>query len=275
MPIDRERTRQCLKSFDFRRLFLDQLGWDKHSSALEKVVNGRSYRFQAVSQKRGVVVLVSDSIPEYSTRVKLDKLVAKDHFEHLIVFADQPRGRQVWQWMRRESGRPNAIRAYTYSVGQPGELLLQKLEHLVVTLDEEETTGLADILGRMRTGFDVEKVTKKFYERFKAEHERFLKFLDGIPDRQMEAWYASVMINRLMFLYFIQAKSFLNADLDYLRNKLKECRDRKKDGYYRDFLCPLFFEGFARKKDERSPAVNKLLGNVPLPQRRAFPAAPD
>ena len=263
MPIDRERARQCLKSFDFRRLFLDQLGWDKHSSALEKVVDGRSYRFQAVSQKRGVVVLVSDSIPEYSTRVKLDKLVAKDHFEHLIVFADQPRGRQVWQWMRRESGRPNAIRAYTYSVGQPGELLLQKLEHLVVTLDEEETTGLADILGRMRTGFDVEKVTKKFYERFKAEHERFLKFLDGIPDRQMEAWYASVMINRLMFLYFIQAKSFLNADLDYLRNKLKECRDRKKDGYYRDFLCPLFFEGFARKKDERSPAVNKLLGNVP------------
>jgi hypothetical protein len=73
----------------------------------------------------------------------------------------------------------------------------------------------------------------------------------------------SVMINRLMFLYFIQAKSFLNGDQDYLRNKLKESRDRKKDGYYRDFLCPLFFEGFARKKEERSAAVNKLLGAIP------------
>ncbi len=73
--------------------------------------------------------------------------------------------------MRRESGKPNAIRAYTYSVGQPGELLLQKLEHLVVTLEEEQI-GLADILGRVRAGFDVEKVTKKFYERFKAEHDR-------------------------------------------------------------------------------------------------------
>ena len=39
---------------------------------------------------------------------------------------------------------------------------------------------------------------------------------------------------------------------DYLRNKLKESRDRKKDAYYREFLCPLFFEGFARKKEERS-----------------------
>jgi hypothetical protein len=263
VAIDRERARQYLKSFDFRSLFLDQLGWDKHAGSLEKVVDSRAYRFQAVSEKRGVVALVSDSIPDYSTRAKLDKLIAKDHFEHLIVFTDQAHGRQVWQWVRRESGKPNAIRAYMYYVGQPGELLLQKLEHLVVTLEEEEQTGLADILGRMRAGFDVEKVTKKFYERFKAEHDRFLKFVDGIPDKQMEAWYASVMINRLMFLYFIQAKSFLNGDQDYLRNKLKESRDRKKDGYYRDFLCPLFFEGFARKKEERSAAVNKLLGTVP------------
>jgi len=263
VAIDRERARQYLKSFDFRRLFLDQLGWDKHAGSLEKVVDGRAYRFQAVSEKRGVVALVSDSIPDYSTRAKLDKLIAKDHFEHLIVFADQAHGRQVWQWVRRESGKPNAIRAYTYSAGQSGELLLQKLEHLVVTLEDEEQTGLADVLGRMRAGFDVEKVTKKFYERFKAEHERFLKFVDGIPDKQMETWYVSVMINRLMFLYFIQAKSFLNGDLDYLRNKLKESRDRKKDSYYREFLCPLFFEGFARKKEMRSSAVNKLLGNVP------------
>src|SRR4051794_660667 len=120
MPIDRERARQYLKSFDFRRLFLDELGWDKHAGSLEKVIDGRAFRFQAVSEKRGVVALVTDSIPDYSTRAKLDKLIAKDHFEYLIVFTDQPRGRQVWQWVRRESGKPNAIRAYTYSAAQSG-----------------------------------------------------------------------------------------------------------------------------------------------------------
>ena len=263
MAIDRERARQSLKAFDFRRLFIDQLGWDKYSGDFEKAVDGQAYRFKAISEKRGIVVLVCESIPEYGIRLKLDKVVAKHHFEHLIVFADQARGRQVWQWMRRESGKPNALRAYAYSTSQPGELLLQKLEHLVITLDEEEQTGLGDVLGRMRAGFDVEKITKKFYERFKTEHEHFLEFIEGIPDGQIGSWYASVMINRLMFLYFIQAKNFLNGDLDYLRNKLKESRDRKKDGYYRDFLCPLFFEGFARKKEERSAVVNKLLGTVP------------
>ena len=71
------------------------------------------------------------------------------------------------------------------------------------------------------------------------------------------------MVNRLMFLYFIQEKGFLNGDKDYLRNKLAESRDRKPDAYYRDFLCPLFFQGFARKKAERSAATNKLLGEIP------------
>ena len=165
MAIDRERARQYLTSFDFRRLFLDQLGGYKHAGTIEKALEGRIYRFQAVSEKRGVVALVSDSIPDYSTRAKLDKLIAKDHFEHLIIFTDQANGRQVWQWMRRESGKPNAIRAYTYSAGQSGELLFQKLDYLVVGLEEEEQIGLSDVLGRMRAGFDIEKVTKKFYER--------------------------------------------------------------------------------------------------------------
>jgi hypothetical protein len=263
VAIDRERARQYLKAFDFRRLFLDQLGWDKHTSVLEKVVDGRHYRFQAAAEKRGVVALVSDSIPDYATRVKLDRLVAKDHFQHLLIFADRSAERQVWQWVRRESLRPLAIRAYTYAGNNSGELLLQKLDHLVFSIDEEDALRHGHVVSRMDDVARVDRVTKKFYERFKTEHDRFLKFIEGIPDGEMEKWYASVMINRLMFLSFIQAKSFLNGDQDYLRSKLKESRNRKKDGYYPDFLCSLFFEGFARKKEERSPTVNKLLGTVP------------
>ena len=35
------------------------------------------------------------------------------------------------------------------------------------------------------------------------------------------------------------------------------------DQYYRTFLCPLFFEGFAKPKNERSREMTRLLGNVP------------
>jgi hypothetical protein len=262
MAIDRQRARQYLKAYDFAKLFTQELGWDKYSTTLTKQLDGRTYEFKGVAEKRGVVILISDSIPEYAIRVKVDRLIAKDHFEHLIVFCDQANGRQVWQWFRKEPGKPVAVRTYHFVAGQSGELLIQKLENLAFTLEEEENLSLGDVTGRLRT-LDVEKVTKKFYERFKTEHASFLSFVKGIPDKQMEAWYASVMVNRLMFLYFIQEKGFLDGDKDYLRNRLKESRGRKPDAYYKDFLCPLFFQGFARKKAERSTVINKLLGEIP------------
>ena len=117
--------------------------------------------------------------------------------------------------------------------------------------------------GRVRAAFDVERVTKRFYDRFKTEHAQLLNFLEGIPDQEMERWYASVMLNRLMFIYFIQKKGFLNNDADYLRTKLAETQANGSDRYYTDFLCPLFFEGFAKPESERSREMGQLLGEVP------------
>ena len=264
MPIDRGRARQYLKDFDFRKIFLEEMGWDKYPSELHKQVDGVSYTFKGFAEKRGVAAFYCAAIPpDYGTRLKLDKAITKDHFQHLLVFGDQPNGRQIWQWMRREPGRPLTLRTFTHKVGQAGELLLQKLDQLVFHIEEEDAILHGHVVSRMDDVARIEKITKKFYERFKTEHDRFLKFVEGIPDKQMEGWYASVMINRLMFLFFIQAKGFLNGDTDYLLNKLKESRDRKKDDYYRSFLCPLFFQGFACKKEDRDVAVNKLLDEIP------------
>ncbi len=63
------------------------------------------------------------------------------------------------------------------------------------------------------------------------------------------------MLNRLMFIYFIQKKGFLDGDPDYLRTQAGgEPGGRGTDRFYRDFLCPLFFEGFASDRSERSAA---------------------
>lgn len=45
----------------------------------------------------------------------------------------------------------------------------------------------------------------------------------------MQRWYASVMLNRLMFIYFIQKKGFLDNNTNYLRNKLAQSKQRGKD----------------------------------------------
>jgi hypothetical protein len=268
MPLDPARARQRLKDFDLRNLFVEDLGWGHHTATHDVTVDGRSYRLSAVAHKRGFAVFICEPgadgrIPDYATRRKIDRQATKLVHEHLIVFVDAAKTTQTWQWLKREPGKPVACREHTFYRNQPGDALIQKLQALCVSIDEEAGLTLPEVTRRVRAAFDVERVTKRFYDRFKSEHASFLKFLKGIPDEDMQRWYVSVILNRLMFIYFIQKKGFLDDNPNYLRDKLAESKKRGKDRFYRDFLCPLFFEGFAKKEAERSAATNKLLGKVP------------
>ncbi len=267
MPIDRQRCQQLLRECDLRRLFVEELGWDRHTQTIEVSLNGQMYTLSAIAQKRGMVAFECPApgpdMPDHATRRKIEAQIAKSVHEHLIVYVDAERERQVWQWVKREAGRPRQCREHRYHISQDGESLLQKLDAIAFTLDEEADLTLVGVTGRVRAAFDVDRVTKRFYDRFKAEHDAFLKFLKGIPDEDMQRWYVSVMLNRLMFIYFIQKRGFLNGDRDYLRNKLADSKRRGKSRFYREFLCPLFFEGFAKMPEERSPHARRLLGEVP------------
>lgn len=270
MSLDFAQVRKHLGAFEFKLLFIESLGWNLHEFLVEVQVGERTFRLSAVAQKRGMGVFVCDSgpdgrIPDYSTRRKIERQVTKSTHEHLIIYTDGMKTVQIWQWVRREQGKPAICREHTYRAGQPGDSLIQKIQSLAVSLEEEENLTLPDVTGRARKAFDLDRVTKKFYDRFKSEHAAFLAFLDGIPDGEMQRWYVSVMLNRLMFIYFIQKKGFLGGgDTDYLKHKLGQCRsDLGRDRYYGDFLCPLFFEGFAKKEEERSEKSKRLLGAVP------------
>ncbi|MFM5897670.1 MAG: hypothetical protein ACKO8W_09220 [Dolichospermum sp.] len=111
----------------------------------------------------------------------------------------------------------------------------------------------------------IDKITKKFYENFKKEYKTFLDFIDGIPVKFDQEWYASLMLNRLMFIYFIQRKGFLNNDLDYLRTKLNQCQEHKENNqfysFYRYFLLKLFHQGLGNQN--RNTELEALLGKVP------------
>ena len=202
-------------------------------------------------------------MPNHAARSKIQRRVAKSVHEHLIIYTDAEKTTQIWQSVKREPGKPLACREHRYDNEQSGEALVQKLERIAFSFEEEESLTLVDVTGRVRSAFDVARITKKFYDRFKTEHTQFLKFLEGIPDGEMERWYASVMLNRLMFIYFIQKKGFLIDDTDYLRTKLTESKAGGTDRYYTAFLCPLFFEGFAKPESERNTEARRLLGTVP------------
>ena len=263
-------THRYLKESEFENLFTQELGWDNHTQTLPVTVDETEYQLIAIAQKRGMVVFECAAtggnrhIPDYATRRKIQKQVAKSVHEHFIIYTDTEKTTQIWQWVKRERGKPDACREHRYNSNeQSGESLIQKLQTIAFSFQEEEDITIIDVTSRVRASFDVERVTKRFYERFKKEHDAFLKFLNGIPDEDMQKWYVSVMLNRLMFIYFIQKKGFLDNDENYLHTKLTESQAKDTNRYYKEFLCPLFFEGFAKPEGKRSREAKRLLGKIP------------
>lgn len=268
MPIDRARVRDALKAFDFNSLFIEELGWDRPpAGAVTATFDGVAYPLNPVAHKRGMVVFVckTDVVPNHATRQKIERQAAKSAHEHIIVYVDSAHTNQVWQWIKREPGRPSASRQHAFHKDQPGDSLIQKVEALAFELDEEESLTITGVAGRARQAFDVDRVTKRFFDRFKSEHAAFLEFVEGIQSQGDREWYGSLMLNRLMFIYFIQKKGFLDGDNDYLRNRLRLIQARKgKDkfhSFYRYFLLRLFHEGLGQ--EPRTSELESLLGTVP------------
>ncbi|MEH2008252.1 Eco57I restriction-modification methylase domain-containing protein [Nostoc sp.] len=119
------------------------------------------------------------------------------------------------------------------------------------------------LINYIQRGFDVEPVTKKFYKEFQEQHQKFLQFVKGIDNETDRRWYTSVILNRLMFVYFLQRKGFIdNEDLNYLQNKLELSKQKAENHFYDEFLKALFFESFAKPEFERDLSVKELVGKV-------------
>jgi hypothetical protein len=212
MSPDKQRIQQYLKAYDFTTLFREELGWDTLKEApLAIPVDGQIYILHPLVEKRGFKVYLCSpttqgQMPASAVMRQIEREMTKHAYEHLIIYTDAAREEQGWQWVKREPGNPSASRLYRLHKGQSGELLSQKLLSLAFSIEEEDRLGTATVAARVRQALDTERVTKKFYDRFQKEHAAFLTFIDGIAVQSDREWYASLMLNRLMFVYFIQKR---------------------------------------------------------------------
>ena len=184
-----------------------------------------------------------------------------------MIYVDKVQSQQVWQLAVRHINKPLKVVETKYYNTQDPELLYQRASGLFFELDEEDNITIVDVTQRVCENFqaNAERVTKQFYEKFKKEHGKFLEFIEGIDVTVDREWYASLMLNRLMFCYFIQKKGFLDNNKNYLKDKLKEVSQKKgKDkfySFYRNFLLVLFHQGLGSSK--REAKLKEEIGNVP------------
>lgn len=114
-------------------------------------------------------------------------------------------------------------------------------------LDVSEATDLSTLAIRARheAAFDVEPVTRQFFRDFCSVFDLVCKDIA----RHQSRWNsehvereAQTLLDRLLFLYFIQRKGWLNRDRSFLYQHFRQHLAESKDGstYLEKFLKPLF-----------------------------------
>jgi hypothetical protein len=270
--ISKKQFKQYIEVFDFTGLF-NQLGWSYLDEQTPVKLKEETYLFHSVAEKGGFRILVfkpakHQDLPDYATRLQLDRKIGKLYREHLIIFCDKNNSTQIWQLFVKQLGKPSRLSETRWHKGQEPELLYQKTSNLFFTLDQEENITIADVVDVVNENFskNVDQVTKKFYENFRKEHKKFIEFIKGISVVTDREWYASLMLNRLMFCYFIQKKGFLDKNMNYLKEKLTYCQTKKgKDkfyvSFYKNFLLALFHQGLG--SPDQSEELKKEIGKIP------------
>lgn len=274
--------RAALRDFNFTSV-MNLLGWNRNTTALNPITaDDDQFTLKPIAQLGGVQVIEVTSqgnpttLPLEQTRRTLSDTLTSTAREHVLIFVDAARTQSHWYWVKREldgTKRKAQPRTHTYIKGQPDDLFIGKLSGLFVDIAELDDNGELPVLEaarRLSTALDSEAVVKRFYNEFKDVRETLAEQISGISDPKDRAWYASVLLNRLMFVYFLQGKGFLgrpnpssDGDRRYLQHKLAASRTEGPELYYSTFLHHLFFDAFAKPEDQRSQDTKDRTGQIP------------
>lgn len=272
------RTRRLLNDFRWADLFIDELGWSQPpagATALPMLVAADTFTLQPIAHLGGAWVYVVSSptglIPDQKVRHELHKATVRLQREHLLIFQDARGLQTLWSWPRFEGGTLQP-RTHLYVKGQPGDLFLGKLSHIYFDLEELDDSGTADLMTvtkRLKQALDISPVTREFYKVFSEQQHNVVAAVLGLPDEPRRRHYASVLLTRLMFVYFLQKKFLLdNGNDGYLEQKLAEhqawaaAQPGTPPTFYRRFLRVLF-QGFALHPENRDAVAAPLLGTIP------------
>lgn len=249
---------QYIKEIDFKGLFITEMGWNRfHGQAdIQPIeIDGTEYRMKTIAERNGFQIIICpvNTIPTTSVCRKIDFKLRKNANDYICIFYIPDSEHHQWMAPIKTIEKRDIV-TVEYETADKADFLFSKIDALSFDLDE--TTTIVDVKERIQGTFAVnsEKITKDFYAGFKKEHKAFADFITGIDDHivakenRNKQWYTSVMLNRLMFCYFIQKKGFLDGDFDYLQRKLKWVRkeqgeDRFFKSFYRGFLSELFHDG--------------------------------
>ena len=137
---------------------------------------------------------------------------------------------------------------------------------------EYQNTG--SIREALDKAFDVEPVTQKFFTEYKRVFEQAEQGVSGFADGEEDErrLFVQTLFNRLMFVYFLQRKGWLEfqgGKADYLNVLWRDYQSTPDHtNFYRDRLYYLFFVGLnnseSRDLNLQGQYLESVFGKVPF-----------
>jgi type I restriction-modification system DNA methylase subunit len=174
------------------------------------------------------------------------------------------------------SERLSPARRYSFLVGANEHSHTAQKQFLPLLENDDYDPTLSEI----EAAFDIEKVTKEFFQRYKDLFERVRAALDRILTRNKVVRkdfgakgietddFAKKLLGQIVFLYFLQKKGWFGVEpgaewgtgnkqfLRYLfdhRAKLRTRQERSTNrplNFFNDVLEHLFYDALARERDD-------------------------
>ena len=178
----------------------------------------------------------------------------KEHPYGLFIFSNQ--AQDHWHFINvkydAEAEKRRLFRRISISQEERLRTAAERVAMLDLQSIQADMFGLQPltIQSKHDEAFDVEAVTKQFFEEYKA----IFRILEDDLKKQAKdhGWahdYSLQFLNRCMFIYFIHRKGWLGNDCDFLLNFWKSYQrsGQSQNSFVDNWLRVLFFEAFNNK----------------------------
>ncbi len=246
-----------------RDLFINKLNYDFSDRAalieFPESIKKNVISIKIIAEKNGFKVLFC-RIETLLKGIELPvvKKISEYHTANVIIFTNRD-GDEAHFINTKYVGKERAQKVKGFrriTVGKTDRLRTAAERLSKIYADDGMPT--LNLMVNCEEAFDVEAVSKEFYKEFV---EKYKKLRNAVQKNNRLSngdadYLTQEIINRLLFLYFIQKKRWLNNDYKFLYNNFKS----NKKEYYKDFLAPLFkklsIKDYEHSEFENIPFLN-------------------
>lgn len=213
------------------------------------------------------VIALQASHPEAAAQLAAKRLASGADRGLVCAVGGTPRRLVLSAW-RATPARTTSVQLTSFVLDRPAPVGLATLERLAPRPSE---TTLALWL-RVGDALASEAVTNRFFRAFRTTLERFTDRLAQPRSRADRHALALTALTRVLFLYFVQEKGWLDGDRRYLPKLLDHALAHGRH-FHRSAFHPLIFGALNRPAAERSTTM-LVLGRIPFLNGGLFEPTP-